>query len=134
MEHYTIENDIICFGEAVTTFPDGIGATFDKLVDMLPKDQRPYYGISQGKTGSIEYIAAAQEIFEGEAEKYNCQRYTIEKGNYLCVQVFDWSKKTDSIKYVFMELTKHELADLSKPCIEIYKDMQELLCLVKVRT
>ena len=132
MEKYTLPNDLKTFGIQVKTFPTGIKEAFDELVKTVPKgDLRPFYGISECTKDGIVYIAAALETFEGEGEKYGYQTYTIEKGEYLSVTVFDWLKKTDSIKNVFEEMFKDERSDRSKPCVEIYKNDDEMVCIVK---
>ena len=108
MEKYNLQNDMKVFGVQVKTFPNGIGEAFDALVKMLPGGfDRSYYGISyMSNDGAMVYIAAAIEKEEGEAEKYNCERYTIEKGEYLAITVNDWRSKTDCIKDVFYVLIK----------------------------
>ena len=132
MEKYNLQNDLEVFGKPVKTFPKGIGEAFDALVKMIPGGfDRPYYGISYMKNGTMVYIAAALEKNKGEAEKYNCDRYTIEKGEYLRETVYDWRKKTDSIKDVFQEMMKDNRIDRTKPAIEWYKDDNEMLCMVR---
>jgi predicted transcriptional regulator YdeE len=133
MEKYTLQNDLKVFGVQVKTFPNGIGEAFEALVKMLPGGfDRPYYGISyMSKDGKMIYIAAAIEKQEGEAEKYNCERYTIEKGEYLVITVNDWRSKTDCIKDVFHEILNDSHVDKTKPAIEWYKDEKEMICMVK---
>lgn len=132
MEKYTLAEDIKAFGAQVKTFPYGIGEAFEKLVKMLPADNRPFYGISECTSDGIIYNAAALETYDGEAEKYNCDKYIIESGDYLTIRVTDWLKKTDFIKVVFEELFKDERSDRSKPCIEIYENDDEMVCMVKI--
>ena len=122
------------FGVQVKTFPNGIGEAFDALVKMLPGGfDRSYYGISyMSNDGAMVYIAAAIEKEEGEAEKYNCERYTIEKGEYLAITVNDWRSKTDCIKDVFYEIIKDSRIDKTRPAIEWYKDEKEMICMVKM--
>ena len=71
---------------------------------------------------------------EGEAEKYNCERYIIEKGEYLAVAITDWRKKTDCIKDVFHDMMEDDRADKTKEVVEWYKTETEMICLVKIRT
>jgi predicted transcriptional regulator YdeE len=100
---------------------------------MLPGGfDRSYYGISYMSTdGKMIYIAAAIEKQEGEAEMYNCERFTIEKGEYMAITVNDWRNKTDCIKDVFHEIIMDSRADKTKPAIEWYKDDKEMVCMVK---
>ena len=131
---YTIPEDIEVFGKAVKEFPAGITETFSELISMLPaNDARPYYAINECSDGKFKYIATALETYAGEADKYNYDEYTIEAGDYLCKSVKDWRTKTASIKNVFEDLGKNDLADTAKPLIELYKDENEMLCLVKTK-
>ena len=133
MEIYDLSHDVKVFGSLVTKFPNGIEEAFQSLVKMVPGGfERDYYGISQmGKDGQMLYYAAALEKYEGEAEKYNCERYIIEKGEYLGVAVHDWRKKTDCIKDVFHEIIQDSRVDKTKPAVEWYKNDDEMVCMVQ---
>jgi len=135
METYNLKNDLKLFGTKVETFPDGIKEAFDALLAIIPDGfSRSYYGVSyMDENGKIIYMAAAEEKYEGEAEKYGCQRYIIEKGEYLSVTVHGWRKKVDCIKDVFAEMMEDDRADKGKPVVEWYKTETEMLCLVKMK-
>ena len=119
----------------VKDFPAGVGEAFEALVKMISEGfNRSFFGISRiTEKGQVIYIAAAEESFEGEAKKYNCDRYVIEKGEYLMVLVRDWRKKTGCIKDVFHEMMQDNRFDNTKPCIEWYKNDDEMLCMIKVK-
>jgi hypothetical protein len=136
MEKFILQNDLEVFGVQVKTFPLGIGEAFDALVKMLPGVfYRSYYGISYlSKDGAMIYIAAAIEKKNGEAEEYNCERYTIEKGEYLTETIYDWRKKNGSIKDVFHGMMKDSRIDKTKPAIEWYKDEKEMMCMVRMNS
>ncbi len=105
MEKYNLENDIKVFGVEVKTFPEGIGDAFDEIVNMISGEfDRSYYGLSRITEKGIIYKAAAEEKLKGEAEKYNYERYIIEKGEYLTATLKDWRSKTNLIKDIFHEL------------------------------
>ena len=135
METYIIEKNIIVFGKVVKNFPQGIGEAFDALIKMISgKFDRDYYGISyMDKNGKMIYYAAAIEKYNGEAEKFNCEKLTVEKGKYICVTVKNWRQKTNSINTVFQEIMKNDKADKTKPAIEWYKNDDEMLCMVKLK-
>ncbi|MEJ7677834.1 MAG: hypothetical protein WKG06_08200 [Segetibacter sp.] len=134
MEKYNLENDLKVFGVEVKDFPEGIGDAFDKIVDMISGEfDRSYYGISEMTEKGFIYKAAAEEKYEGEAEKYNCKRYTIEKSEYLMVTIKDWRKKIDSIKEVFHQMMQDGHIDKTKPCIEWYKNDDEMFCMAKIK-
>jgi predicted transcriptional regulator YdeE len=133
MEKYNFQNDLKLLGIRVKTFPLGIKEAFDELARALPKGEaQPFYGISECTKDGIIYIAAALETFEGEGEKYGYETFTVEKGEYLSVTLFNWMTKTDSIKNVFEEMFKDERSDTSKPCVELYQTDDEMRCLVKI--
>jgi len=132
MEKYTLKDDQKVFGIQVKTFPSGIGEAFETLVKTISEGyDRAYYGIGQIVNQEIIYIAAAEEKYEGEAEKYNCESYIIEKGEYLIEPIKDWRMKTDCIKDIFHKMMQNSLFDNTKPCIEWYKDDDEMLCMLK---
>ncbi len=132
MEKYNLQNDVNVFGVQIKTFPKGIGEAFGALFAMLEQKDRAYYGISKfNEKGSIIYWAAAEETFAGEAERYYCEKYIIEKGEYLAVTINDWRTKTDSIKVVFHAMMQYSCADNSKPCVEWYKSNEEMLCMIR---
>ncbi|MEO6315816.1 MAG: DinB family protein [Chitinophagaceae bacterium] len=132
METYTLLHDLYVFGAPVPTFPEGINATFSTLMQKIPNGaQRAYYGLSSmDADGTISYFAAAEEKFPGEADIYGYQRYCIEKGVYLTVTVHNWRTKTAAIKGVFHEIMQDERADNTKPCVEWYKDDNEMRCML----
>jgi len=133
MKTFHLKEDLKVFGFQAKTFPTGIGKAFDNLVKMLPEGlYRSYYGISYATQPGIVYLATAIENYAGEAEKYNCERYSISKGEYLVVTVRDWRNKTDSIKEVFQEIMQEDCPDKSSPCVEWYKDDNEMLCMVRI--
>jgi len=133
METYNLKNDLKVFGKEVKTFPLGVKEAFSALMDIIPNGfKRSYYGLSYtDNKGKIVYIATADEKEEGEAEKYNCNRYTIDKGEYVAIAVHDWRKKTDCIKDVFYEIMRDSRVDKTKPAVEWYKNDDEMMCMVQ---
>ena len=134
MEKITLNDTTAVFGFQVKSFPEGIGDAFDKLIAVVPDGlARAYYGISYVNNNVIIYIAAAVEKLPGEAEKYGFTRYFIQPGNYHAITVKDWREKTDSIKDVFMEIMKDDCPDENRPCVEWYKNDEEMVCMVRER-
>jgi predicted transcriptional regulator YdeE len=133
MEIYNLPNDIKAFGFQVTNFPEGIGEAFETLIKTIPGGfDRPYYGISfMDQNGKMIYNVAAQEKYEGEAEKYNYKGFVIERGEYVTITLRDWRKKTDCIKDLFHEIMGDSRVDKTKPAIEWYKNDDEMMCMVK---
>jgi len=135
METYNLKNDLKVFGKEVTTFPLGVKEAFGSLLNMIPDGfKRSYYGLSyMDEKGKIIYMATAEQKHEGEAERYNCKRYVIEKGEYLAVTIDNWLKKIDCIKDIFHDMMEDDRADKTKPVVEWYKTEAEMLCLVKMK-
>jgi len=132
MKTVSLPNDVKVFGMQVKTFPLGISEAFDKLVKMIPGNfNRSFYGISYMEEGKMIYYAAAEELSSGEAEKYSCERLTVEKGEYLTEALNNWRNKTDQIKDIFRQLVNDERADKTKPGVEWYKNESEMLCMVR---
>ena len=133
MEAYTIEKDIQVFGKPVSTFPNGIKDAYDSLVEMVPDAlRRSYYGLTRmDDDGSFLYYATVEEAYPGEGKIYHLDTCSVEKGEYLSVVVLSWYTKTDSIKDVFHELMQHPDADLTKSCVEWYKNDYEMLCMIR---
>jgi predicted transcriptional regulator YdeE len=134
MEKYQLKNNITVFGFEVKTFPDGVSEAFDKLVNNVPGGfARDFYGISfRDSENKMVYLATALEKEHGEAEKYEYERYTIKKGEYVTETVWDWRKKTDLIKHIFKGLFNSIQGTTTGPCIEWYKDNNEMLCMVRL--
>jgi hypothetical protein len=133
MNIYRLNENIRVFGIQVNSAPERIGAAFDMLAKMVDGGfNRSFYGISMMNKGKFIYRAATEEIFEGEGDKYACEKYTIEQGYYLAVTLRDWRKKTESIKDIFHEMMHDHRVDCTKPFVEWYKDDDEMICMVKV--
>ncbi len=134
MEKYNLLNDVKTFGKQVETFPQGIKEAFDELVKMVGGFTRSFYGISKaGDDGKMLYYAVAEEKFDGEAEKYNCETFVIEKGEYSIMRLNDWETKTNLINEIFHEILSDSSINRTKPAIEWYKNKDEMFCMVKTK-
>ena len=83
--------------------------------------------------GRMIYKAVAEEKFEGEAKKLNYDDGVIEKGKYLFEILYHWQNKICLIKDIFYSMMNDDHVDKTKPCIEWYKNDDEMLCLVKAK-
>ena len=132
METFHLTDDLNVMGVQVKNIPSGIGEAFDALVKKIPDGfNRSYYGISEMTGDGMVYRAAAIEKYDGEAEQYQYERYKVEKGKYLTVTVKDWRSKVGSINKVFHEMMRDVRADRTKPCVEWYKNDDEMMCMVR---
>ena len=134
MDTYTLPQDIKVFGAIVKDFPEGIGEAFGAIMQKLPAaEKRSYYGLSTMDTeGKVLYCATAEEKSPGEAEKYGYKGYTIQNGRYLCVTVHDWRTKTGTIKDVFHDMMLDKRASNTRPCVEWYKNDDEMICMIQM--
>jgi predicted transcriptional regulator YdeE len=133
MEVIQISDDIRAMGFQVRSFPHGIGEAFEALADKIDDGlNRAYFGIAyMSATNEPIYQAAAEILEAGEPTQYHLETYIIEKGNYLAATLRDWHKNIHKIKEIFTEITRDSRVRNS-PCIEWYKDDDEMICMVKL--
>ncbi len=132
MEIYNLKENIKVYCTTAKSFPNGVQEAFITLEKMLSKEGRTFYGISHGsKDGGIIYKAAVSENFDGEAEKYGFETFTIKKGEYITETIIDWRKKMETFGPTFQKLLAHPQFDKITPCIEWYKSDKEVVCMVK---
>lgn len=134
MQTLTLNKNLNVFGIEVPSFPIGIGEAFDALMKATgdAAGARNYYGISfMNKEGKMIYKAVAEEKYEGEAVKFNYEKGSIEKGEYLYQTLYHWPNKTNLIKEIFSGMMQDEKVDTRQPAIEWYKNNDEMLCMVR---
>ena len=69
------------------------------------KKGRSLFGISYpGRDGEIIYKAAASESYNGEAEKFGCESFTIKKGTYNAIFISDFMNNIADIGKAFNEI------------------------------
>lgn len=130
----SLSEDQILLTHLIPTFPEGVKEGFNALTEKLPQaDQRLCYGIFQHGPKGIHYQAAYTVLDSDEEEQYECTTFTLEKGDYLCVSLYEWYKKIPSIGASFTELFKDPRVDPKSPSIEFYKTGKDLVCMVKVK-
>lgn len=134
MEKYILNSDMNLFCITAKSFPNGIKAAFEDLEKMLGSVQgRTFFGISyQAKEGDIIYKAAVLESFEGEAEKYGQEKFILKKGEYLTENIMNWRGKEQTIGTTFKKLLEDPRLDTNFPCVEWYKNHQEVMCMVRI--
>lgn len=136
MEIFNIEQPVSLLCVTAVSFPEGIGAAWNKLNSLFenPKD-RKYYGISHGDNkGGVIYKAAAGEKFEGEAEQLGQEHFTIRSGNYLGTIITNWKKDETIIGKTFQQLLEDERVDHEEGyCVEIYLNEHDVQCMVKMK-
>ncbi|NOT94358.1 hypothetical protein [Ferruginibacter sp.] len=135
METTILEKDIKVFYVTATSFPQGIGEATQKLHSLFPfSTERKIFGLSRPENNKeIIYRAAAEEMFEGEAEKLNCKTLIIPKGKYIAILVNDFRKDVMSIDRAFQQLLKHPNLDPQGYCVEHYAtDQEAVTCMIRL--
>jgi len=134
MEKYKLERDVKIMCLPVPAFPNGIQEAFNELWQKLPRiNNRNFYGISyMNEASEIIYKSAAEEMKDGEAEKYGYEPFTIIKGEYLTETINNWRNQLPSIGETFMEMVKDPRMDRAFPCVEWYKTDEEMWCMIRM--
>jgi len=134
MEKFTIEEDIKVFCETAKSFPDGIVKAHEELESIITcSKQRRYFGISSPNAkGIIIYKAAAEEIYQGEAEELGCEKFVIERGQYISLLIEDYIRDISAIGKAFHLLTGHPDIDPEGYCLEWYLNEKDVRCMVRL--
>jgi hypothetical protein len=122
MEITTINNDIKVFYLIAKSFPESVPKTYEMLHSLVSdSNDRKYFGISHpDEKGNIVYKAGTEELETGEAEKYNCETFTIKKGKYISIYIKDHMKDPSSIVEAFKKLLSNPDIDPKGYCLEWY--------------
>ena len=133
MKEYLLREDVKLFCVTAKSFPAGIQDAFITLEKDLSKEGRTFYGISYGtSTGEIIYRASVSEKYDGEAQDFEFESYTISKGKYIYETVIDYMNNLNRIGETFRQLQSHPQLDKNGACIEWYKSDKEVMCMVKL--
>ncbi len=134
MEKFTLEDDIKVFCETAKSFPDGIMEAHKELESIIScSKQRRYFGISsRNAKGIIIYDAAAEEIYQGEAEELGCEKFVIESGQYISLLVENYVSDVSAILKAFQLLMAYPGIDPQGYCIEWYLNEKDVMCMVRL--
>jgi len=135
MKPYFLDSDINVICVTASSFPDGIVPAFDKLNSLIQSpDPRKIFGISYGDGNkNIIYKAAAEEKSADEATRLGCERFTIEKGEYISEYIEDFMKNIPAMGQAFREMCSDKRIDSNGYCVEIYlNNNKDVLCIVKL--
>jgi len=134
MEKFTIEDDIKVFCETAKSFPGGIMDAHKELESIIAcSKQRRYFGVLNTNTkGVIIYKAAAEEIYQGEAEELGCETILIVSGKYISLVFEDYIRNIPDIEKVFQLLEAYPGIDPEGYCIEWYINEKDVRYMVKL--
>jgi len=133
MEPYHLNQDIRLCCVAAKSFPDGVMAAFQQLMNIFPdqQGQRRLFGVSwpDGK-GSMVYKAAVEEKFQGEAEKLGMEPYLLKSGEYLSTTVHNFMNDIPSIGKAFSQLVDAPGVHPNTVGVEEYISTTDVRCMV----
>jgi len=134
MEKFRLEDDIKVFCETAKSFPEGIMEARKELESILTcYKQRRYFGISsRNAKGIIIYDAAAEEIYQGEAEELGCEKFVIRSGQYISILIEDYINDIAAIAKAFQLLIAYPGIDSEGYCIEWYLNEKDVRCMVRL--
>lgn len=114
-----------------SSFPEGIGAAFDKVAGMVGGlGGKTFYGLSWGQPdGSIVYKAG---IEEKEAPATNgLERFVLQRGAYVSEKLQNYKGREIVIGETFKKMLKDPRLDPNGECIEVYRG-DDVECMVRI--
>lgn len=133
METYTIEQPIAVCCLTVPTYPDGVAEAFDALELRLQGfEGRSLFALLFRQGKDTLFKVAVSALYEGEAEAYSCESYTIASGKYITTTVTGWSCDLEKISQAFEILEEDPRMDSAAPLLEWYRSGEEMICMVRI--
>jgi len=101
---------------------------FNRLESKLPSLKgRKFYGLVFGIPPKNSYWAAVALIDSDEARKAGLRTGIIPGGKYVQERIKDWNENISKIGQTFQRLIKQNSVDSSRPSIEFYRSMRDML-------
>ena len=114
--------------------PAGATKAFNKLESKLPSLKgRKFYGLIFGEYPNLEYWASVAILENENPDTFGFPKWTIPGGWYAQTKLKNWSKNLDKIPTLFKELVSKYEIDSTRPSIEFYRSMDELLLRVPIK-
>ena len=134
METFSIDKDITVFYISADSYPQGIAEAHRRLHELVPfSPERNYFGLSRPENGgTVVYRAAVEELYAGEAQRFNCDTLVLEKGNYSCITVNDYESDLPAIGQAFGKLLALPDLDAQGYCVEWYFSKNDVRCMVRL--
>ena len=135
IEEYLLSKNIRTFCITADSYPAGIEKAHQQLKALFPDaTNRNFYGIScPNKKGEIIYLAAVEESFEGEAEKFNCKTLILKSGTYISGFLPDYEREIQNVSATFSILLKDPRIDPKGYCVEVYVGEKDMRCMVRLK-
>jgi predicted transcriptional regulator YdeE len=113
---------------------NGARQAFDKLEAKLPTLKgRKFYGVVFGAPPHEEYWAGVAITETDNPKAMGLEIYEIPNGKYAQAKIKNWNSNLDLIGKTFNDLMEKNQLDESRPSIEFYRSMTELLCRIPVK-
>lgn len=112
----------------------GSKQAFDKLESKLQTLKgRRFYGLVFDTPPNDEYWACVELMAEDKPEEWGFLRGVVPAGKYLQERVDDWNEDVSRVGKTFQKLASENETDKSRPCVEYYRSMKEMLVRLPVR-
>lgn len=135
MENINIDQNIKVFCIQAKSFPEGVLEAFQKMHSLIEfPPQRRNFGISRPENGKIVYRVASEELTKGDLEKHNLTAFVIPKGAYIGIEIKNFRNDLSAIKKAFDKLLTHPDIDKNGYCIENYKGIDDVFCMVRLES
>lgn len=129
-----IDKDIKVFYIQAKSFPEGVMEAFQKMHALIEfPNKRRNFGISRPENGEIVYRVAAEELKEGDLKNHDFAEFVIPHGDYIGLDIKDFRKDLSLIKAAFDQLLANPDIDPNGYCIEEYKGIDDVFCMVRLR-
>jgi len=135
MEQYRLSTDITVYFVPASSFPDGVLTAHQALHALVPfTPERKYFGLSRPEAGGdIVYMAAAAELYAGEAAAWELPSLVVRAGNYTSVIVQDYMQDLPAIGEAFRKLLQDPAIDQQGYCVEWYINDKDVRCMVRLQ-
>ncbi|HEY5822880.1 MAG TPA: transcriptional regulator [Cyclobacteriaceae bacterium] len=134
MKTFTLDKDITIFYITASSFPEGVLTAHEELHSLVPfSTERKFFGVSRPEEdGPIVYRAAAEELFKGEAKKFNCDTLVLKKGEYIGKDVKNYINDVQSVQLAFDEILEQPALDPKGYCVELYLSEKDVRCMIRL--
>lgn len=106
----------------------GAHQAFDILESKLPTLKgRKFYGVVIGVPPRDEYWAGVKLMPVDRPKEWGFQTGVIPGGKYIQERIKDWNKDITIIAKTFQKLSKNLTVDSSRPSVEFYRSMRDML-------
>ncbi|OGP09911.1 MAG: hypothetical protein A2048_10665 [Deltaproteobacteria bacterium GWA2_45_12] len=107
---------------------------FDKLESKLSSLKgRRFYGLVFGIPPNDKYWACVELTAEDKPEECGFRTGVVPAGKYLQERIDNWNENIAIVGKTFQRIARENETDPSRPCVEFYKSMKEMLVRLPVK-